>query len=56
VLNIHEQPNPRCVVGRHIQDVLDAEFAAAQQALEESLAHTTIADILGQIRSRAAYQ
>jgi Rrf2 family protein len=50
LLNIHERPNPRCPVGRNIQQVLEAKFTAAQAAMEQALAGTTIADILSDVR------
>lgn len=50
LLNIHERPNPQCPVGRNIQQVLEAQFTAAQAAMEQALASTTIADILSGVR------
>lgn len=46
LFNFHEGPNPICPVGRNIHAVLDGELAAAQQALEDRLAQTTLADLL----------
>ncbi|HIZ36916.1 MAG TPA: Rrf2 family transcriptional regulator [Candidatus Ruania gallistercoris] len=45
-------PNQNCVIGRHAQSVLEAEFSAAQRALDERLAQTTIADVLERILGR----
>ncbi|WP_210418240.1 Rrf2 family transcriptional regulator [Ruania zhangjianzhongii] len=42
-------PNQGCVIGRHAQSVLEAEFTAAQRALDERLAQTSIAEILDRI-------
>jgi Rrf2 family protein len=39
-------PNPRCPVGRRIQEVLGEVFTSAQTALEEALARRTLADVL----------
>ncbi|MFF4713285.1 Rrf2 family transcriptional regulator [Streptomyces eurythermus] len=39
-------PSTACEVGRHIGDVLDAEFQNAERALEQQLGRTTIADLL----------
>ncbi len=49
----HRPPNPSCPVGRHIQRVLVGRFAAANLALEEELARSTIADILHEVQARA---
>lgn len=46
LFNFHESPNPECPVGRNVHAVLDGELAAAQQALEDRLAQTTLADLL----------
>lgn len=57
LFDFHESPNPACPVGRSIHSVLDGELAAAEQALEDRLATTTIADLLermdGQSKSPA---
>lgn len=47
IFGIHEEPNPDCMVGRNIQGVLKARLDEAQQALLKQLAHTTIADLAG---------
>lgn len=39
-----EEPNPACMVGRHIQGVLRGIVDDAQRALEASLAARTLAD------------
>jgi Rrf2 family protein len=47
VLSLHAHPpSAECVIGRHIQSLLDAEFAAAEQAMHNRLARTSIADML----------
>jgi Rrf2 family protein len=45
----HRPPNPDCLVGRHIQHVLAQHFASATRAMEDELAHTTIADVLCEV-------
>lgn len=45
VFALHDQPNPQCPVGRNINAVLKTRIAAAQQALRDELAKTTIADM-----------
>ncbi|MCQ6275541.1 Rrf2 family transcriptional regulator [Bacillus sp. V3B] len=43
---MHENPNPKCVVGRSIQTALEKKFNAAQKAMENELANQTLDDIL----------
>jgi Rrf2 family protein len=45
VFAIHQDPNPRCLVGRNIQVVLKAQIDAAEQVMQAQLARTTIADM-----------
>jgi Rrf2 family protein len=46
-------PNPRCPVGRNIQDALSGRYAEARRAVEKNLERTTIADLLQEVRARA---
>lgn len=48
----HEAPNPRCLVGRHIQGALERTVDGAQRALEAELAGKTIAGMLGEVLAR----
>lgn len=53
VLPTHAHPpNQSCVIGRHMQSLLQDEFFAAQQAMESRLAATSIAAILRRIHQR----
>jgi Rrf2 family protein len=45
ILPMHQQPNPKCLVGRHIQSVLKVQIEAAERALRAQLATCTIADM-----------
>ena len=45
-------PNLECPIGRNITPILEAEIAAAANALERSLASTTLADIAGRVAAR----
>ncbi|GAC1363353.1 MAG: Rrf2 family transcriptional regulator [Herpetosiphon sp.] len=45
----HRPPNPNCAVGRHIQGALSTTFVAVAQRMEEELARTSVADVLGQV-------
>ncbi len=40
-----DRPNPACLVGRHIQEVLEGVVGDAERALEASLASRTLADV-----------
>lgn len=50
VFAIHQDPNPKCLVGRNIQTVLKARIAAAEQAMQAELAKTSIADMADQVQ------
>ena len=45
-LAVHEEPNPRCFIGRHIQGALDAAIGPAEDAFEAQLKRRSLADIL----------
>lgn len=49
VFALHDQPHPQCPVGRNINVVLKRRIAAAEQALQDQLAQTTIADMAGDV-------
>jgi len=44
-------PNSRCPVGNAIQDTLTRHLDGARAALEESLGHVSIADLLDEVKS-----
>lgn len=44
-----EEPNPDCMVGRHIQQTLRGVIDEAQRAMEASLAARTLADVVDDI-------
>ncbi|WP_068040372.1 Rrf2 family transcriptional regulator [Nocardia speluncae] len=53
VLPTHAHPpNQSCVIGRHMQALLEDEFTAAQRAVEERLSQTSVADLLRTILGR----
>ena len=54
VFAIHQDPNPRCLVGRNIQVVLKAQITAAEQAMQAELAKTSIADMASQVQQNDA--
>jgi Rrf2 family protein len=54
VFAIHQDPNPKCLVGRNIQVVLRAQITAAEQAMQAELAKTSIADMASQVQQNDA--
>ncbi|MEV0396974.1 Rrf2 family transcriptional regulator [Polymorphospora rubra] len=53
ILPTHAHPPSRnCVIGRHMQALLEDEFTAAQSAMEERLMQTSIADMLDRVLGR----
>jgi Rrf2 family protein len=49
VIPMHAAPNPRCPVGRNIQAVLETRIHAVEQAMEQELSRTTIAELAGDV-------
>lgn len=50
ILSRHAHPpSDACEVGRHMQNVLDAEFRDAEHAMKERLGRTTVAHLLQQV-------
>ena len=52
VIPMHPSPNPKCPVGRNIQAVLSTRIDAAERALRDELARTTIAELAGDVARR----
>lgn len=52
LLDIHQNPNDQCIVGRHIRPVLTDMFADIEQVFALSLASKTLADCIADIRKR----
>ena len=48
------KPNAACPVGHCIRDTLDKVFASAQEALEQDLAKTTLATVIGLVKASGA--
>ena len=46
-------PNPRCSVGRTIQEAVSGHYYKAQLAVEKELERTTIQDLLKQVNALA---
>lgn len=49
---LHQTPNSQCFVGRHIHDALEMPLAKVTQAMKDSMATTTVADIAAFIKTR----
>ena len=52
LLDIHQNPGDRCVVGRHIRPVLSDMFGEVEYAFAHSLAEKTLADCIAEIRNK----
>ena len=52
LLDIHQNPNDRCIVGHHIKPVLTGMFADMEEGFARSLAGKTLADCIADIRKR----
>ncbi|WP_127530116.1 Rrf2 family transcriptional regulator [Paenibacillus kobensis] len=53
LFNIHRNSNPQCHVGRNIQSALEQPLTEAQRQLENTLAQTTVAQVVGHIQSQS---
>ncbi|MDD6692792.1 MAG: Rrf2 family transcriptional regulator [Olsenella sp.] len=56
VFHMHEHPSPECPIGRNVHAVLGMELDAAEQAMLDRLASTTLADLADATRERIAQQ
>lgn len=52
LLDIHQNPNDRCIVGSHIKPVLNGMFADIEEGFSRSLAEKTLADCIADIRKK----
>lgn len=52
LFDLHQNPNDKCIVGRHIKPVLAGMFAEMEDAFADALAGKTLADCIGGIRER----
>ena len=48
------KPNPACPVGHCIKETLEKVFASAQNALEQDLAKTALADVIDAVKASGA--
>ena len=50
----HDEPNPLCPVGRNIHTVMDGKLIKMQEALENEMARTTLADVIKETKQLIA--
>ncbi|WP_338450912.1 Rrf2 family transcriptional regulator [Niallia oryzisoli] len=53
LFGMHENPNPDCPVGRHIQNTIEPIFSAAQLAMERVLGNVTLEDVVKDIGKKS---
>lgn len=46
LFHFHENPNPKCAVGRNIHKVLDGKLDRIQEAMENEMSSITVADVV----------
>ena len=51
VFDLHQNPNDRCIVGRHIRPVLSDVFREIEEKAEQALTHTTLADCMQKMKT-----
>ncbi len=51
VFDLHQNPNDRCIVGRHIRPVLTDVFRSIEKKAEQELKNTTLRDCIDRMRS-----
>ncbi|MRH43284.1 transcriptional regulator [Aquibacillus halophilus] len=49
LFSVHDNPNPKCIVGKNIQDTIIPILSTAQLALEKVLGNVTIEDVVKDI-------
>jgi Rrf2 family protein len=54
IFSIHPGANPNCAVGAQIQSTLEFFYGRAQQAMEEELKRTTLAQVVSNLAAQAA--
>ncbi len=54
LFDLHQNPNDKCIIGRHIKPVLTGMFAEMEDAFACQLSKKTLADCIEEIRNRIA--
>lgn len=52
LLDVHQNPSDRCIVGQHVRTVLTGMFADVEDTFARSLSDKTLADCIADIRKR----
>ena len=52
LLDIHQNPNDQCVVGRHIRPMLTGMFEGIEKAFARELSQKTLSDCIEAIRAK----
>ena len=50
VFDLHQNPNDRCIVGRHIRSVLTDVFRSIEEKAEQELRNTTLRDCMDRMQ------
>ena len=50
IFNFHENPNPKCPIGRNIHKVLDDRLLSIQARMENEMKGMTVADVASDIK------
>ncbi|TYS46820.1 Rrf2 family transcriptional regulator [Bacillus infantis] len=53
LFGMHDNPNPDCPVGRHIQNTIEPIFSAAQLAMEKVLGNVLLEDVVKDIGEKS---
>ena len=49
LFHFHENPNPNCLVGKNIHNILDDKLYRVQAAMERELKAITLADVIADL-------
>jgi DNA-binding IscR family transcriptional regulator len=52
LFSMHDTPNPKCPVGKNIQQAIEPLFASAQLAMEKVLGNVTLEDVMKDIAKK----
>lgn len=52
LFHFHENPNPDCLVGRNIHNLLDDRLLQVQAAMEQKLQSMTLADMVAELEEK----
>lgn len=53
LISLHEGPNPKCPIGRHITEVLEEHTAAAERAMQAYLGKVTLEEVVERVVAAA---